>query len=91
MAVVVAQLAEWLLPIPEVSASNPVVSKMVHPTFTDKTFSRPFFTDKFSKIFASFTDKCFSQWLHQNNLCCESIAQDGMRVLRIFFAMATSK
>ena len=40
-AVVVAQLAEWSLPIPEVRGSNPVIDKLLYCTFTinciDKT------------------------------------------------------
>ena len=63
------------------------------PTFTDEIFSRPFFCEfhwQFFYIFASLANS-FSWWLHLNNLCCKSIAQDGMQVLQFFFAMATSK
>ena len=41
----------------------------------------------FSQVLLNF----FLRWLHLNNLCHESIAQDGMQVLQIFFTMATSK
>ena len=68
---------------------------LVHPDFHWRNILATVFvsfTDKFSNFLSSFTDKIFfSQWLHLNNLCHESIAQDGMGVLRIFFAMATSK
>ena len=33
-AVVVAQLVEWLLPIPEVHGSNPVIGKIFQHLFT---------------------------------------------------------
>ena len=34
-AVVVAQLVEWLLPIPEVCSSNPVIGKLLYKTFVN--------------------------------------------------------
>ena len=61
--------------------------KWCTPTFTDEIFSRPFFaifTENFLNFFENLTYNFFSRWLHLNNLCRESIAQDGMQVLQFF-------
>ena len=40
-----------------------------------------YFRNRFLQV--SLTNS-FLQWLHLNNLCCESIAQDGMQASQIF-------
>ena len=40
-----------------------------------------YFCDRFSRVSLTIF---FSRWLHLNNLCRESIAQDCMQVLQIF-------
>ena len=53
------------------------------PTFNDQIFSRPFFVSFTDKFFCEFHWQFFLRWLHQNNLCRESIAQDCMWVMRV--------
>ena len=50
--------------------------KMVHPDFH--------WPNIFATIFHEFHRQFFLQWLHLNNLCRESIAQDWMQVSQIF-------
>ena len=66
----------------------PTVSVLwkVHPDFHWPNILGTNFCEfqwQFFEFFCKFWES-FLQWLHLNNLCCESIAQDGMQASQIF-------
>ena len=82
---------------PHRSASRPFIHLSTLANSAPRLSLTKYYRDRICKFlwqmfefFASFAN-FFLQWLHLINLCRESIAQDGMWVSLIFFAMATSK